>query len=244
MDLELIQWLVIVATGVMIGLAKTGIPALGILVVTLMATVFPARESIGIVLPILIVGDIVAVTYYRRSVDWPILTRLIPWVSGGLILGFILLFTVTESRPIEIGIGLIVIGMILLQSFKGLQRNTQGTKPLWFVIGMGTLGGFTTMIGNAAGPVMTLFFLSYGLSKLQFVGTGAWFFLTVNLIKVPLFMYLGLITLHTLTINALMIPMILAGTWLGIRLLPWIPQALFNRIVLILSFIGAVMLLV
>ena len=244
MDLTVMQWVVIAATGIMIGLAKTGIPALGILVVTLMATVFPARESIGIVLPMLIIGDIVAVTYYRKTVDWPILTRLVPWVSGGLILGFILLFTITESRPIEVAIGIIVISMILLQSFKGLQSEPEKAKPLWFVIGMGTLGGFTTMIGNAAGPVMTLFFLSYGLSKTQFVGTGAWFFLTVNLIKVPLFMYLGLITLGTLTINVLMIPVILAGTWLGIRLLPHIPQALFNRIVLILSFIGAVMLLV
>lgn len=245
-DLSLIQWLLVATTAMLIGLAKTGIPALGILVVTLMAMIFPARDSIGIVLPMLIIGDLVAVTYYRRSVEWRLLWRLVPWVSGGIILGFILLFTVTESRSIEVILGMIIISMVLLQIKKEFTPGSTDLKvprSKFFIVLMGTLGGFTTMIGNAAGPVMAIFFLAMALPKSKFIGTGAWFYLTVNLIKVPLLFSLDLITKDSLTLNAMMLPLILIGTAIGVRIVPLIPQQSFNRIVLIFSFAGALALL-
>lgn len=246
-DLSIIQWFLIAFTAMLIGLAKTGIPALGILVVTLMAMIFPARDSIGIVLPMLIIGDLVAVTYYRRSVEWKLLWRLVPWVSGGIALGFILLFAVTDSRAIEVILGAIIITMVLLQikkEFTAGDSEHQVPRSRFFTVFMGTLGGFTTMIGNAAGPVMAIFFIAMALPKTQFIGTGAWFYLTVNLIKVPLLFYLGLISGNSLTLNAMMLPAILIGTAIGVRLVPLIPQQRFNQIVLLLSFFGALALLV
>lgn len=246
-DLTTVQFVIVAVCAILIGLSKTGLPALGILVVAVMASVFPARESIGIVLPMLIAADLIAVTYYRRSVDWKTLFSLVPWVSGGLALGFVLLFFITESRPVEIILGAVVLAMISLQFIRekwGGSWAEAVPQSKWFVIVMGTLAGFTTMVGNAAGPIMAIFLLAIALPKKQFIGTGAWFFLSVNLIKVPLYGGLGLITLESLTFNLWLIPAILIGGFLGIKLVPLIPQQIFNRIILILALAGGVKLLI
>ncbi|MCE7794798.1 sulfite exporter TauE/SafE family protein [Salipaludibacillus sp. CUR1] len=246
-ELEGIHILMAVISAVLIGISKTGLPALGILVVAVMASIFPARESIGIVLPLLITADIIAVIYYRKSVNWKTLFSLIPWVLGGLAAGFIFLYFFTSSRPVEVILGIIIVLMICLQFFKEKQGTPlSGMLPasIWFIAVMGTLAGFTTMVGNAAGPVMSIFLIALSLPKKEFIGTGAWFFLSVNLIKVPMYGSLGLITTESLTINMWLIPAILTGTYLGIKFLPYIPQSKFNMIILILSFAGGIKLLI
>lgn len=246
MDLSISALLVIMLCALLIGISKTGLPTLGIFVVAVMATVFPARESIGIVLPMLIAADLVAVAYYRRSADWAILFRMIPWVSGGLILGFLFLFLMEESRSIEIALGIIVISMIVLQlrSFFYPSKAPKGEYSILFLIMIGTLAGFSTMVGNAAGPVMAIFLIAAGLKKQAFIGTGAWFFLAVNLIKVPMYGSLGLITADSLLLNLWMVPVILLGTWIGIRMLQYIPQKWFSYIILLLALLGGLRLLI
>ncbi|MDG5789106.1 sulfite exporter TauE/SafE family protein [Evansella sp. AB-P1] len=247
LGLEWTQLVIVVLCAIFIGVSKTGLPTLGIFVVATMATIFPARDSIGIVLPMLIAADIIAVTYYRRSVDWKTLFRLVPWVLGGIFCGFILLYFVEASRPIEIILGVMVITLIGVQ----VSRERWGSKWLdalpqskWFIATMGTLAGFTTMIGNAAGPIMAIFLIAIALPKKEFIGTGAWFFLSVNLIKVPMYIGLGLITVDTISFNAMLIPAILVGTYIGIKFLPLIPQKHFNVIILILATIGGIRLLI
>lgn len=214
-----------------------------ILAVVIMATIFSTKESVGIILPMLIVGDIIAVTYYRKSVIWKYLISLIPWVLIGLIIGFFVLWKI-ESSQLELLIGFIIIGLIGLHIFQS--RN--GRKPLVYEnqhinralnVSLGILAGFTTMVGNAAGGVMAIYFLSKGLPKNEFVGTGSWFYLTVNLIKVPFNVSIGLITWETLMFNAWMIPVILLGTFAGIKALPIIPQKYFQAIILFLAAAGA-----
>ncbi|MBU9723596.1 MULTISPECIES: sulfite exporter TauE/SafE family protein [Bacillaceae] len=244
-DLSTLNILIVLFCAILIGISKTGIPTLGILVVAAMATVFPARESIGIVLPMLITADLIAVTYYRRSVNWKTLLYLVPWVLGGITAGYILLFAIEASRPIEVILGLIILTLIIVQFCKERFGTAWNKLPhsKTLIIVMGTLAGFTTMIGNAAGPIMAIFLLAIGLPKNSFIGTGAWFFLSVNLIKVPLYSQLGLITLETLTLNLWLVPIILIGTFIGIKLVPLISQKHFNIIVLILAAMGGIRLL-
>ena len=246
LGIELTQFLLVVVCAILIGISKTGLPALGILVVASMASIFPARESIGIVLPMLITADLVAVIYYRRSVHWKTLFSLLPWVAGGLLAGYILLFTIALSRPIEVILGLIVLSLVALQFIreqKGATWLDTMPKKKGFVGAMGTMAGFTTMIGNAAGPIMSVFLLAVNLPKKIFIGTAAWFFLSVNLIKLPFYSSLEIITLETLTFNLWLIPAILTGTYMGIKFLPYIPQKHFNIIILILAALGGVRLL-
>ncbi|MBU9712342.1 sulfite exporter TauE/SafE family protein [Evansella tamaricis] len=245
-ELGWINIVVVIICALLIGVSKTGLPTLGILVVATMATVFPARESIGIVLPMLIIADVVAVTYYRRSVNWKTLFSLVPWVLGGIVIGFILLYTIVMSRPIEIILGVIILVLIVLQ-FSRERWGVTWTETLpqskIFIGIMGTLAGFTTMIGNAAGPIMAVFLLAIALPKKELIGTGAWFFLSVNLIKVPMYGYLGLITFDSIGLNLWLIPAILIGAFLGIKLVPLIPQKHFNTIILILAMVGGIRLL-
>ncbi len=245
MELSLFSLLIVIGCAFLIGISKTGLPTLGIFVVAVMAGVFPVRESIGIVLPMLIAADIVAVLYYRKSADWPTLIRLIPWVSGGLIIGFFFLFFIEVNRPIEISLGLIIVAMAFLQVWSRFRSPgaPRENRSAFFTVILGTLAGFSTMVGNAAGPVMAIFLLAAGLPKQAFIGTGAWFFLAVNVIKVPLYASLGLITAETLTLNAWMIPAILAGTFIGIKTLQKIPQHWFNYIILALAVFGGLRLL-
>lgn len=245
-ELEWPLMLLVVLGAIGIGFSKTGLPSMGLIVVALMATIFPARESIGILLPMLIIADIVAVIYYRHSVNWKTLFSLVPWVMGGLTIGYSLLFVMDSSRYLEIILGVIILALIVLQFVRerwggALMNDLPQSRS--FIGVMGTLAGFTTMIGNAGGSIMSIFLLAKGLTKKDFIGTGAWFFITVNLIKVPLFVNLGLITTETLTFNVWLIPAILAGTFLGIKFLPYIPKKIFNMLILILATVGGLSLL-
>jgi uncharacterized protein len=219
---------------------------MGILVATILMYVFPAKESIGILLPMLIVGDLFAVIFYRRSVVWKYLISLIPWVLIGIIFGYYVLNQI-NSDQLKPLIGVIVLALIILH----ISRERLGEtftkvlpKSLWFTVSMGILAGFTTMIGNAAGGVMAIYLLMKGLPKNEFVGTGAWFFMFVNLIKVPFYISLGLITFDSITFNMWLIPTILIGAFIGIKVVPHIPQKVFQTLILTFALIGALRLII
>jgi uncharacterized membrane protein YfcA len=245
MDTTMTQIIFTSLAALMVGFAKTGIPSLGIFTVTILAIIYPAKESVGILLPMLITADIVAVTYYRKTVIWKHLISMIPWVLGGILTGFFVLQDI-QDKQLSLLMGVLVLALIILHvSKEKLEEKLKfefTQTPIFFGI-LGILAGFTTMVGNAAGAIMTIYLLSKGLEKKEFIGTGAWFFLTVNLIKVPFSVYLGLITLDSLTLNASMIPVILLGSFIGIKVLPLIPQKYFQLIILTLATIGAIRLI-
>jgi uncharacterized membrane protein YfcA len=244
-DLSLFQWVVVILCAVFIGFSKTGLPSLGILVVTILMFVFPPKASVGILLPMMIIGDIFAVSYYRRHVIWKHLVSLIPWVLGGIISGYFILKIISgdQLKPM---IGVIVVGMTILhvvQKKMGSKLDRHLPQSTFFTGFMGVLGGFTTMVGNAAGGVMDIYLLVKKLPKQNFVGTGAWFFLFVNLLKVPFYLYLGLINTASITFNLWMVPAIIIGAFIGVKVLALIPQKLFQILVLFLAAIGGVRLL-
>ncbi|RKN82266.1 sulfite exporter TauE/SafE family protein [Paenibacillus ginsengarvi] len=229
----------------MTGFSKTGVPGAGIFGVALMATVFPAKQSVGMLLPMLITADIVAVSYYRRAVVWKHLIVLIPWVLAGIVIGFFVMDHIGDGQ-LSVMLGVLILSLLLLHLVRDkLERklNYPFTQSVYFQAVLGVLAGFTTMVGNAAGAIMTIYLLSKGLQKKEFIGTGAWFFLAVNLIKVPFTVYLGLITADTLVFTTWMAVPILLGTWAGIRLVPRIPQKWFAALILLLTFLGALRLI-
>lgn len=244
-DLSIIQWIIVMLCALFIGFAKAGIPSLGILVVTTLMFVFPAKASVGILLPMLIAGDLFAVVYYRRNVIWKHLFSLIPWVLLGILIGYAVLGQI-NSEQLKPLIGIIVLVMIILHFFRdkmGENFNEMLPDSKLFTVAMGGLGGFTTMVGNASGGIMTIYLLIKGLPKREFVGTGAWFFLFVNLVKVPFYIHLNLITVNSFIFNLWMVPLIIAGAFIGARLLPFIPQKTFQVLVLIFAGAGALRLL-
>lgn len=245
-DLSVFEWIVLVIAAMLIGFSKAGVSSMGILVVTLFMILFPAKESVGILLPLLIVGDLFAVTYYRKNVVWKYLFSLVPSVLVGVLIGYYVLSYVTSDQ-LKPMIGILVLALIILHISRerlGEKFNQMLPEAKIFTMMMGALAGFATMIGNAAGGVMAIYFLVKGLPKKEFVGTGAWFFLFVNVIKVPFYITLGMINMESIMFNLWLIPMILIGAVIGVKVLQLMPQRLFQILVLVFAGIGAIRLLI
>jgi uncharacterized membrane protein YfcA len=238
-------WFLFIIVAILIGFAKTGVATVGIVAVTLLTIRLDAKEAIGLLLPMLLFGDVIAVIYYRRSVVWKHLIALIPWVLLGIVAGYLFLDAV-DNAFLQIAIGSLIVSLVGIQwAFDRLLRNWTDRLPntVWFHAGMGALSGFATTIGNVSGVVMSIYLFSKRLPKDIFVGTGAWFYLTVNLIKLPFYTHLQLIHPPSLAVNALLIPCIVIGAILGVKTLPLIPQNLFKRIILAIGVVGAVHLI-
>lgn len=232
----------------LVGISKTGIPGLGILPVPLMAAILPAKASVGVLLPMLIFADIFAAGYYRRHAQWKHIIRLMPWTLLGIIAGYFAMGKVsdTQLKPI---IGAIVLAMLILKFLQDRRKTLGDSKTIslteqWaFVATLGFFAGLTTMMANAAGPIMIIYLLSTGLAKTEFVGTGAWFFFIVNWVKVPFNIKLSLITPDSLKLDATLFPLIVIGAVAGILILKHIPQKLFRIVVMILAAAAAIKLL-
>jgi uncharacterized membrane protein YfcA len=239
------QWICLALAAFCSGLSKTGIAGLGILPVALFANALPARESTGALLPLLLCGDLFGVMFFRKHASWPHLWRLFPWVIAGVVAGYFALGRVNNTQ-VQRMIGVILLAMLALHWWRGRQAGDLAARlphSMWFTAPMGMLAGFTTMVANAAGPVMILYFLAIGLPKLVFIGTSAWFFMLVNAFKVPFSLQLGLITTPSLVMDAILILPLIPGALLGPRLLHHINQRAFERMVLVLTLAGAVRLL-
>jgi uncharacterized protein len=194
------QWVGLAVAAFCSGLSKTGITGLGILPVVIFANLLPARESTGAILPLLLCGDIFGAAFFRKHASWPHLWRLFTWVIAGVVAGYFALGHINSAQVRRI-IAVILLAMLALQWWRGRQQGDLAARlphSKWFTALMGILAGFATMVANAAGPVMVIYLLAIGLPKLVFVGTAAWFFLLVNLFKVPLSVNLGLITRESL----------------------------------------------
>jgi hypothetical protein len=246
MHLELWQWVLGAMGAFLVGLSKTGIPGLGILNVAIFALAFPSRESVGIVLVILICADIVAVAAYRRDASWAHLWRLFPWAAAGVILGYLALGRVNEEQMRRL-IGVILLALSVFQYVRSRQRPGPGgeAKPVsrLFAPITGVTAGFTTMVANAAGPVMMLYLLAMRLPKIVFVGTAAWYFFLLNLFKVPFSASLGLINPSTLGVSLALGLFAMAGAYVGRPIVERLNQRAFELIALGLTVVAALLML-
>lgn len=250
-DLNTVGWFLVGLCAFLIGVSKTGLPGVSILVVPLMAMALPAhaRESTGIMLGMLILGDLFAATYYRRIAEWKhVLILLLP-AFFGIVAGWQIMRYVTNDQLKRI-IGFIVLGMLAIHFWRTRLRSEEAPIPtqswfgtLLFAIPLGFIAGVTTMMANAAGPVMVVYLLAMRLPKLAFVGTSAWFFFAVNWLKVPFSAQLALTTLDSVKLGLLMLPLIIAGSVAGILLLHRLPQKVFNSLIQLLAAAAAIKLL-
>jgi uncharacterized membrane protein YfcA len=242
----------LVVAALLVGVAKTALGGLGLVSVAIFAAVLPARGSTGVLLPLLLVGDVLAVRVYRRHADWSALVRLLPSVVPGVLLGVVFL-GLADDTAVRRTIGVILLVLVLvhlLQSRRsaspavahdrpGKQAGADRTTRRGAVSMFGGLAGFTTMVANAGGPVMALYLLASRLDKLSFLGTSAWFFLVVNAAKLPFSIALGLIDVPGLLLDAALVPAVLAGAGLGLVLVRRISQDRFEQLVVLLTVLAA-----
>jgi uncharacterized membrane protein YfcA len=224
-------------------MAKTGLSGVGLMVVPILANAFGGRPSVGLLLPILIFADVFAVTWYNRHADWKHILRLIPWAFTGIIAGTLVGKSLSDTTFNRL-LAILVISGIIILVWQDLRANrTRVPDSRLFAAGLGLLGGFATMIGNAAGPVMALYLLSMRLPKNSYIGTGAWFFFIVNLSKVPLHIWSWkTITIQSFILDVLMIPAIAAGAFIGIWLVKLFPERIYRILIIVTTLLSAFLL--
>jgi len=244
LELNVVGWVVVALCAIMVGAAKTGIPGFGILVVPLMAMVIPARSSTGVLLGILILADLFAITYHRHNARWGHVLRLLPAALAGIVAGYFAMKVVSD-RQLQPIIGVTVLVMLGLNYRRTAAKGDDTPIPAqwWFAAAMGFLAGLTTMMANAAGPIMIIYLLAMRLPKIEFVGTSAWFFFVINWLKVPFSANLDLITAKSIKLDLLMLPFIAVGAAAGIFFLKRIPQKAFTAVVQVLAAAAAIKLL-
>ncbi len=237
-DLEAWQWALGATCAVMIGIAKTGVPGLAMLTVPLMVfTVGDSRQSAAWAAPMLIVGDVFAVWYWRRHAEGRTLLALVPWVAVGMVLGGLALNV--DDTILRRLLGAIVLTMVVLTI---VHRWRPSAVPRGRPSVYGVVAGFATTIANAAGPVMASYLLLQRMPKEQLVATGAWFFLTVNVAKLPIYAVNGLISRGSVTFDLLMAPLVVCGALAGFGLITRIPQRAFDALTLALAAVSALFL--
>jgi len=240
---SLLQWCVLFGCAILVGITKTGIPGIGILCVPLLAITFPARMSTGLMLPMLATADIFAVAYYRRYSNWKIIVRLLPWALVGIGTGSIAINYIDDSqlRPL---IGVIILLLLTLNYLYQYYWNEQHKIPShWsFSVSMGLAAGLMSQLANAAGTVMVIYLLSMRLTKNEYVGTSAWFFLILNWLKIPLFILDGRINTDSFMANILTLPFIIIGVFSGILILKKLSLKWFNLTIQLLAVASAIKL--
>jgi len=245
-EFTIAQWVLGAVCALLVGFSKTGVAGIGIVIIPIMAEVFDPRESTAAMLLMLIVGDVFAVAWYRRHAIWRTLLALLPWVMPGILLGWYALGRLDEKQ-FKPALGALILVLAVLQILKGRSGEWVAKKlphAWWFIAFVGLAAGFATMLGNAAGGIMSMFLLAKGLQKQEFMGTSAWFYFIVNLVKVPFSANLNLVNPHTLSFAGLMIPAIAAGALVGVRILPILPQKVFDGIVVAIAILASVRLIV
>ena len=225
--------LLCLAAALCVGLSKSGFPGVSLVTVALMAEAFPARQSTGILLPLLIFGDLCAVQAFRKHTLWDQIGRMLPPTLLGICAGFYLMQTIPDAafRPI---LGWMLLGTTLVQALRMLWPELGGAVPQsrLFAWIMGFWAGVATMVANAAGPIMAVYLLALTLPKENLVGTRAWFFLIINVLKLPFSSALGLLGTPSLLLDLTLCPLVLLGNWMGRRCLHTIPQGLFEKLLL------------
>ncbi|MGW7569134.1 sulfite exporter TauE/SafE family protein [Streptomyces tendae] len=233
----------------LVGFSKTAVSGANTVSLAIFAAVLPARASTGILLPILIAGDVLAVLTYRRHAHWPTLWRLFPAVGVGVVVGTVFLVW-ADDAVVRTSIGVILLFMAGVTVWRrrradAAEQPDEVTSRTGRVKARsyGVLGGFTTMVANAGGPVMSMYLLSAGFRKLGFLGTSAFFFLIVNVSKLPFSAGLGLIDGHSLLLDAVLVVFVVPGAFLGKWAVNRINQRLFERLVIAATVVGGLQLL-
>ena len=265
-------WILLMVVAALCGIAKTALPGAATVAVALCTAVLPAKESTGAILLMLMTGDLLAVWSYRRDADFRMLRRLVPAVLTGVGAGalFLHLASNDSTRRLIGVILLLLVAITLIQRRSTSRRVSDGastaqapsppapapetqettttlatptTSGRLARLVYGSLAGFTTMVANAGGPVTSMYFLACRYPVKAFLGTTAWFFFLVNLVKLPFSISAGLVNTTTMSLTAICAPVVIVSALAGRRLAEHMDQRVFEPVIVALTIISALPLL-
>jgi uncharacterized membrane protein YfcA len=242
-NLTIFHWLAICFAVFLLGLSKSGIKGIGVILVVILAFVFGEKTSTGILLPLLICADIFAVLYYNKHAQWQYIKKLMPAMVLGVLVGVWVGNDISETI-FKRTMAIIIIASVLIMFFMEKRKYAAVPTHKWFSNSTGFLAGFTTMIGNLAGPISNIYLLAVRLPKNEFIGTAAWLFFIINVFKLPFHIFVWkTVNVHTLVLNSVLIPAVILGFFLGTYIVKLISNVSYRRFVLIVTALGGVIML-
>lgn len=245
-ELSIIAWAALAVGAVVVGMSKAALPGVNTIGIALFAAVLPAKQSTAALLVLLIVGDVFALLIHRRHANLRALIPLIPAVLVGIVGGYFFLEFASNAWTKRV-IGVILLVVIAVTLWRRRRDARAADAPVGgrvMAASYGAMGGFTTMVANAGGPVMSMYFLAMRFPMREFLGTAAYFFAAINLVKVPFSIGLGILSVETLLIDLFLIPAVVVGAGLGKVLLARLNQRVFDAAVIVVTILGALYLLI
>ncbi|WP_345006265.1 sulfite exporter TauE/SafE family protein [Snuella lapsa] len=242
-NLSTFQWAAICLAAFILGASKSGIKGIGIIIILVLAFVFGEKASTGILLPMLVVADILAVVYYNRHARWHYIFKLLPWMVIGVLVGVWIGNDISELLFKRI-MAVIIVLSVGIMFYNENKKSTNVPKSKLFSGTMGFLAGFATMIGNLAGPIANIYFLAVRFPKNEFIGTVAWLFFIVNVFKLPFHIFIWkTVNVETLVLNSVLIPSVVIGFFVGVSIVKLISNVNYRRFILIVTAIGGLIML-
>lgn len=233
------------ALGFFIGVDKMGLRGGPIVFIPFLAAAFGARFTSGLIAPLLVGADILAVIAYRRSCDWKLVIRVLAWMLVGIGIAALVGERIPESL-FRILLGIILLLLLIIMSLMEFRKEKIAIPDTPIVtVPIAIVGGFGSMLGNVAGPIMSLFLLAKHLPKQLFLGTSAIIFMAVNAAKLPLHIfYWESIGARSLGMDAICVPFILLGALMGKPLVALIPEKGFRFFIMGVALVGAIRLFI
>ena len=243
MEITTTTWILALTAAIILGISKSGIKGIAAIIVTLMALAFGSKESTGILLPLLVAGDLFAVIYYNRHAQWKYIFSFLPWMIFGILIGAVVGKDLPEST-FKISMSVIIFATVIMMYWWDRKKSKKVPTHWAFSGFIGTLAGITTMIGNLAGDFSNIYFLAMRLPKNEFIGTAAWLFFIVNIFKLPFHIFIWkTIGPETLLVDLKLAPGILVGLLVGVQLVKIIKDQFYRKMILILTALGAFLIL-
>lgn len=229
--------------GILVGFSKAGLKGLGVLVVALLALAYGAKSSTGIVLPLFLLGDVFAVIYFNRYAQWKYLIRFLPAMMVGVVMGTYFGIDLDERSFQYVMSVIILISVVIMIYFERLAKLPFADHWLFGSL-MGWSAGFSTMLGNLAGPFSNLYFLATKIPKNEFIGTAAWLFFIINIFKMPFHIFVWeTVSMSSLMISLKLVPFVLLGFFIGLRIVALITNTYYRKFIIGVTLLSSILIL-
>lgn len=236
-------WIVAVLAVFIVALSKSGlVGSLGLVAVPLLSLVMPARDAAGMMLPLLLVMDAIAIWTYRKDCNWRILRIMLPGAMLGTLIGWAL-WAVVSDAMVLLFVGVITL-LFILDALLPLRKKLEGLPPSkpWGAF-WGAFAGFTSFISHTGGPPFQIYVLPQRLTPVNYAGTTAFFFAIVNTSKLVPYFFLGQLNVSNLGYAAILAPLAIVGVLVGVWLVRRISVKRFYQLTYWLVFLLALKLI-
>tara|TARA_B100001250_G_scaffold412494_1_gene443855 strand:+ start:830 stop:1573 length:744 start_codon:yes stop_codon:yes gene_type:complete len=244
MEINSLFFISVVPAIILYGIAKSGLGgSISLISVPLMTVVMPLNQALAVILPILIFSDIIAVYRFRKEFDFSTLKLIVPFAALGIIIGS-LTFKYFSEDLLKLIVG--IMGFLFAGHYFLFKKEKKVPTKKNFLKGaiFSSIAGFSSFCVHAGGTPTSIYLLPLRLKKEIYVGTRIIFFTFVNLIKLPLYIYLSMMNFDTFYQSVLLLPLAITGIFIGYKLLKIINENLFYNIIYALILVSSTKLLI